>query len=558
MSSVFGLVSSLSYASCQVPIDLEYFTSICSVLLDILRHNETTISQETLQWIHHGCIVPLLKVAQRPQRHSDFKPVNVLITNEILAADSALMCLGEFASLATTVLKIRGWEIDEDDKGMCLYVHVDDQITQHLPPSLDFTAEYGTGISLIDDSEIHADANAEIEVKSFCGGSRNFEATSNTNICKADLVISFDKLGKIDAHKETSLHLKTDDITSALQHLLEMPLVIAPYVKGASIIWPISVVYASSYLSILDITDHEENTTRQMVIGAWKGISGFRETEVDLSYPLGLHLENWYTCMLAGICLTELNALKKPSPSVLVVGLGGGSLPAFLKMHHPMLSVSVVEVSKQVCVSAITHFKFEGYIQQVSKADGNQETLKTVKGGCEIYIDDISHFAKVSKKKFDVILLDVYTSGSFPSSLKSVEFFQDLKRILNFSDGLIALNAGTDVDLNEIIQFLDKKKIYRDYSSGEDENVIVRLGGHHNLGFETWKSTVTELECLQAEILFEKEALRIPFKLENIRTDKAASYVKWGLYEGEFVSKNPEAADCEKLDATHADWDIFS
>lgn len=104
---------------------------------------------------------------------------------------------------------------------------------------------------------------------------------------------------------------------------------------------------ADDDLTVLDETadaDGEVTIMRQLVLGRWQGLDGFRESEFDLDEPAGSELYSWYTTALSAVAVSCTEGRGR----VLVIGLGGGSILAFLRRHCPALALSAVERDPQV------------------------------------------------------------------------------------------------------------------------------------------------------------------------------------------------------------------
>jgi spermidine synthase len=312
---------------------------------------------------------------------------------------------------------------------------------------------------------------------------------------------------------------------------MEIPLLIAPFIQDGLLTWPVYIVHHESPVTILDVVEEDggilftkySGSIRQMVIGNWKGLSSFRETEVDLSYPLGKHLENWYTCTLAALGL--LSSSGKSNADILVVGLGGGSIPAFLKLYAPYLSLECVEISKLVAHSSLEFFKLNAELCNAAKCQCSTKNNNKV---TIIHIDDINSFVSRTTNKYDCILLDVYTNSTFPSSLLNSIFFQKLKEIQN-DNGVLAVNSGGE--LEKIKSLMDeiygsKVKILCEFKG--NERVIV--GGLDDISPESWMELVSD------------KKLDVPFQLEKYSVHENTLMIGWGFYDGKegFVDKKSE------------------
>jgi len=115
--------------------------------------------------------------------------------------------------------------------------------------------------------------------------------------------------------------------------------------------------------------------------------------------------------------LVSLASTLKPNPSVLVLGLGGGTVPRYLNSYVGA-SVDAVELDKRIGIIAQQYF-------------GLTNT--------KIIIDDARHYLETNKKKYDLIIFDLYKGESPPSHTLSVEAFIKVKNLLN-ENGICVIN----------------------------------------------------------------------------------------------------------------------
>lgn len=122
---------------------------------------------------------------------------------------------------------------------------------------------------------------------------------------------------------------------------------------------------------------------RQLTIGPWRGVNSFVETELDVSEPVGKTLDAWYAATLVGVALLSLAANESsrtkaelaPAVSrVLVLGLGGGSIPTFIERHAPGVIIHVVESSRPVAVAAQTLFGLDCIFEPAMAACSDDST----------------------------------------------------------------------------------------------------------------------------------------------------------------------------------------
>ena len=132
---------------------------------------------------------------------------------------------------------------------------------------------------------------------------------------------------------------------------------------------------------------------------------GVRQSVVKLGDPD--YLEFAYArAMPAGLAFAE-----KPR-RVLIVGLGGGTIPAFLHKHYPRMTIDVVDIDPAVVEVAKRFFGFR-----------EDSTLHA-------YVDDGRRFIEKCRNRYDVIFLDAYGSENIPYHLATREFLQAVRRAL--------------------------------------------------------------------------------------------------------------------------------
>ncbi|MFW5769182.1 MAG: fused MFS/spermidine synthase, partial [Spirochaetota bacterium] len=116
--------------------------------------------------------------------------------------------------------------------------------------------------------------------------------------------------------------------------------------------------------------------------------------------------------------------------------LGGGALtfPSYLERHYPKGEHHVVEIDPEVVETAFGYFDIPRDSDlEIHVMDARQYVLNTV-----------------GREEFDIIYLDVFNSYSIPYHLTTVEFTENLKRLLS-DDGVLLVNL---IDIFEIGKFL--------------------------------------------------------------------------------------------------------
>lgn len=139
---------------------------------------------------------------------------------------------------------------------------------------------------------------------------------------------------------------------------------------------------------------------------------------MDLNDPLRM-VFNYTRMMMATV-------LVNPEPqSILIVGLGGGTLPTALADMLPEVIITTVEIDPAVAKVARKYFDFQ-------ETEKNQVVIK----------DARLHIKReaLKNKKYDLIILDAFGSDYIPEHLTTVEFLEEVKQVLS-PQGVLAANT---------------------------------------------------------------------------------------------------------------------
>ena len=154
---------------------------------------------------------------------------------------------------------------------------------------------------------------------------------------------------------------------------------------------------ASAYSTI--VVTEEERGLRTLRFGK----NGARQSVVKLGDP------DYLALPYARVALVGL-ALSEEPRRFLVVGLGGGTLPMFLRKYYPNATIDAVDIDPEVVNVAKKFFGFrEDGLMNAHVADGRQ-------------------FIERLRQPYDVIFLDAFGSSSVPAHLTTQEFLQAVRR----------------------------------------------------------------------------------------------------------------------------------
>lgn len=106
---------------------------------------------------------------------------------------------------------------------------------------------------------------------------------------------------------------------------------------------------------------------------------------------------------------------------ILIIGLGGGTLPSFLHKHYPAAVIDAVDIDPVVVDVARRYFGFR------------DDAL--MKG----HVGDGRRFVEEVRQPYDMIFLDAYGSDSVPEHLATEEFLRAVRRAVK-PDGIVVGN----------------------------------------------------------------------------------------------------------------------
>jgi spermidine synthase len=173
-----------------------------------------------------------------------------------------------------------------------------------------------------------------------------------------------------------------------------------------------TVIYekASPFNTIIVTEDHRGLRTLLFERG------GGRQSVVKPGDPD--HLELPYARVaLAGLALCE-----EPR-RILVVGLGGGTLPMFLRKHYPVAAIDAAEIDPEVVDVAKKYFGFR-----------EDERMHARTGDGRRFIEN------AAQADYDIIFLDAFGARDVPKHLTTLEFLQITRRALKPS-GVVVSNV---------------------------------------------------------------------------------------------------------------------
>jgi spermidine synthase len=143
-----------------------------------------------------------------------------------------------------------------------------------------------------------------------------------------------------------------------------------------------------------------------------------RQSGMDVAHPQRLVFD--YTRMM----MAALFLVPEPK-DVLVIGLGGGSLPRALAGVVPRARIDVVEIDPAVVRVAQRYFRFAPAANlPVYEEDGRAYVRRALRAG----------------RKYDLIMLDAYDHEYIPEHLLTQEFLREVRGLLR-AGGVVAANT---------------------------------------------------------------------------------------------------------------------
>ena len=171
---------------------------------------------------------------------------------------------------------------------------------------------------------------------------------------------------------------------------------------------------------------------------------------------------------------------KQPK-DVLIIGLGGGSIPKYLHHYVPEVHTRVVEIDPRIIQVARSHF----YLPE------DDDRLQVIEGDGVVYLHE-------NLNTTDILMLDAFDGRGVPPDLFSQDFFDTCANSLH-PDGILLVNLwgsdkNFDLYLGRIEQsFLGKVLVLK---TGRPGNVIA-FGfkrAPHDLRWSTLRVRAKELQ----------------------------------------------------------------
>lgn len=151
------------------------------------------------------------------------------------------------------------------------------------------------------------------------------------------------------------------------------------------------------------------------------GRYGARQSVVKLGDPDHLELAYARVIPIAFVFVEE-------PKSALVIGLGGGTIPSFLRKRFPQMRIDAVDIDPGVVEVAKSHFGFR-----------EDEHMRA-------HVEDGRKYVERTTERYDLVFLDGFGTDSVPPHLTTREFLMSVQRILTPGGAVIGNLWGRDVN----------------------------------------------------------------------------------------------------------------
>src|SRR5690606_37354662 len=179
-----------------------------------------------------------------------------------------------------------------------------------------------------------------------------------------------------------------------------------------------------------------------------------RQTCQDVKQPERIVM-NYPQMMLGAL-------FAKPDPkSILIVGLGGGTIPRALQEVVPDARIDVVEIDPAVVKVARRFFDFDdGRTLNVIEADGRVQVKRALR----------------QQQRYDIVMLDAFDHEYIPEHLLTREFLQEVKGLLTPS-GVLAANTFSSSRLYDHESVSDASVFTQYFNLKRENRVIIATNG---------------------------------------------------------------------------------
>jgi len=198
------------------------------------------------------------------------------------------------------------------------------------------------------------------------------------------------------------------------------------------------------------------------------------QSAMRISAPFDLEL-NYSRAMMSFLLFND------KVRDILIIGLGGGSIPKFVHHYLPPMRVTTVELNPAVIAAARNHFMLPQ----------DDERLRVIEGDGIVYVQD-------NPESADVLMLDAFGAYGVAPGLTTQSFYDSSYEALSRDGILIANLWGSDKNFDVYLQRIEQACHGRVLvlPTGLPGNILV-FGFKRAAGDLRWKSLRDRAKALQ-------------------------------------------------------------
>ena len=139
----------------------------------------------------------------------------------------------------------------------------------------------------------------------------------------------------------------------------------------------------------------------------------------------------------------------------LIIGLGGGTLPMFLRRYYPDAEIDAVDINPEVAYAAKNHLGF--------REDSRMR----------VHLSDGRHFIEQVRQPYDAIFLDAFGADAVPAHLTTSEFLSAVRRAVR-TNGVVIGNLWSSATNPPYASMVHT------YRATFDELIVLQVAGAGN------------------------------------------------------------------------------
>lgn len=189
----------------------------------------------------------------------------------------------------------------------------------------------------------------------------------------------------------------------------------------------VSVVLVHSELASARVIHEERSLYRNIIVDKTNNLLCLAFTVKRKEHNQScIDLQNPDRLVFAYVRMVFAALLVNPAPqNILVIGLGGGSIPTSLNKLYPKASIDISEIDAAIFRVARKFFNFSP-----------NEQMKVSISDARVFVKR----ALLRKQQYDLVILDAFTGDYIPEHLMTREFLTEINQLLSPA-GVLAANT---------------------------------------------------------------------------------------------------------------------